>query len=789
MVCGQTTIMQKELRKQQALEYHAKGRPGKIEVVPTKEAKTQRDLSLAYSPGVAEPCKEIASDVENIYKYTAKGNLVGVISNGTAVLGLGNIGPEASKPVMEGKGVLFKIFADIDVFDIEINETDPQKFVEIVRSLEPTFGGINLEDIKAPECFYIEQALKKQLKIPVMHDDQHGTAIISSAAMLNALELQKKKIDKAKFVVSGAGAAAMACIQLYVALGARPANFILFDKDGVLHKGRTDIEEFKLKFVNASGPMTLAEAMKGSDVFLGLSVGNVVTADMVKSMAKNPIVFAMANPDPEIGYEEAMNARKDIIMATGRSDFPNQVNNVLGFPYIFRGALDVRATQINEAMKLAAVKALAELAKTPVPDIVNMAYNEKSISFGPQYIIPKPLDPRLLATVSPAVARAAMESGVARTSINNWENYVLELDKRLGLDNQLLRVIGSKARKDPKRVVFVDAENVKVLKAAQIVQDEGIGYPILLGKEGKILEIAEANGISLEGMPIVNPQDDAHEAFRKKFGELYFAKRQRKGVNLYEATKLMKDRVNFGCMMVETGEADALISGLSKNYPDIIRPAIQIIGTEEGVSKVAGMYILLTKKGPLFLADTTVNFNPTAEELAEITLLVAREVQHFNIKPRIAMLSYSNFGSSKSPEAELVAKAREIVKRKSPNLIVDGELQANIAFNKEILKESYPFSDLAQGEPNVLIFPNLAAGNVSYGLLQEVGGADAIGPVLLGLKKPVHVLQLGSSVRNIINMVLIAVLDAQAKQKNVDTSELIKKSRWWKGFKKVSKDL
>lgn len=782
--------MQKEdLRKQQALEYHAKGRPGKIEVIPTKEAKTQRDLSLAYSPGVAEPCKEIAEDVEKVYKYTAKGNLVGVISNGTAVLGLGNIGPEAGKPVMEGKGVLFKIFADIDVFDIEINETDPQKFVEIVKSLEPTFGGINLEDIKAPECFYIEQELKKQLKIPIMHDDQHGTAIISAAALLNALEIQKKKIEKVKFVINGAGAAAMACISLYEALGAKHNNFLVFDRIGALHKGRTDLEDFKLKFANATGPMTLTEALKGADVFVGLSVGNVVTGDMVKSMGKNPIVFAMANPDPEIAYEEAIAARKDVIMATGRSDYPNQVNNVLGFPYIFRGALDVRATQINEAMKLAAVKALAELAKTPVPDIVNMAYNEKSISFGPTYIIPKPLDPRLLATVAPAVARAAMESGVAKYPIIDWEDYTLQLNKRLGLDNQLLRVIGSKARKDPKRVIFADAENIKVLKAAQIVLDEGIGFPILLGKENKILEIAEANGISLEGIPIINPQDDKHEEVRKKFGDLYFAKRQRKGVNLYEANKLMKDRVNFGCMMVETGEADALISGLSKNYPDTIRPAIQIIGTEDGVNKIAGMYILLTKKGPLFLADTTVNFNPTAEELADITLLVAKEIQHFNIKPRIAMLSYSNFGSSKSPEAELVAKAREIVKRKNPSLVVDGEMQANIAFNKEILKESYPFSDLSNGEPNTLIFPNLAAGNMAYGLLQEVGGADAIGPVLLGLKKPVHVLQLGSSVRSIINMVLIAVVEAQAKQKGINTEELVKKSKWWKGFKKVSRDL
>ncbi|MEP6675392.1 MAG: NADP-dependent malic enzyme [Ferruginibacter sp.] len=778
--------MQKDLRKQQALEYHSKGRPGKIEVIPTKEAKTQRDLSLAYSPGVAVPCLEIAEDVENVYKYTAKGNLVAVISNGTAVLGLGDIGPEAGKPVMEGKGVLFKIFADIDVFDIEINEKDPEKFVQIVKALEPTFGGINLEDIKAPECFYIEQELKKLLKIPVMHDDQHGTAIISSAALLNAIEIQKKKIEKATFVVNGAGAAAMACSRLYVALGAKPENFFMFDRKGVLHNEREGLDEEKKKFATTKKKdLTLEQAMKGADVFIGLSVGNVVSPEMIKVMAKNPIVFAMANPDPEIAYETAVAVRKDLIMATGRSDYPNQVNNVLGFPYIFRGALDVRATQINEAMKLAAVKALAEMAKTPVPDIVNMAYNEKSISFGPNYIIPKPLDPRLLATVSPAVAKAAMESGVAKQPITDWDAYSLQLNKRLGLDKELFRVIGNKARNDPRRVVFADAENIRVLKAAQIVLDEGIGYPILLGDDKRIRKIADANGVSLEGIPIVNPKDDEHEESRKIFGELYFKKRQRKGVNQYEANKMMKDRILFGCMMVESGEADALISGLSKNYPDTIRPAIQIIGTEDGVKNIAGMYILVTKKGPLFLADTTVNFNPTAEELADITLLVAREVQQFNIQPRIAMLSYSNFGSSKSPEAELVAKARKIVKQKNPSLVVDGEIQANIAFNKEILKESYPFSDLNQGDVNTLIFPNLAAGNVAYGLLQEVGGADAIGPVLLGLKKPVHVLQLGSSVRSIINMVIIAVIDAQSKNKVSNTEELVKKSRWWKGFKKV----
>ncbi len=782
--------MSKDLRKQQALEYHAKGRPGKIEVVPTKEAKTQRDLSLAYSPGVAAPCLEIKDNPEDVYKYTAKGNLVGVITNGTAVLGLGNIGPAASKPVMEGKGVLFKIFADIDVFDIEINETDPEKFVQIVQALEPTFGGINLEDIKAPECFYIEQELKKRCKIPVMHDDQHGTAIISSAALLNALELQKKKIDKVKFVINGAGAAAMACIQLYVSLGALHKNFIVFDKDGVLHTGRKDIEEVKKLFYVDSkfANYDLAKAMKDADVFIGLSVGNVVTADMVKSMAKNPIVFAMANPDSEIAYDTGIAARKDIIMATGRSDFPNQVNNVLGFPYIFRGALDVRATQINEAMKLAAVKALAELTKTPVPDIVTLAYNEKSIVFGPTYIIPKPLDPRLLATIAPAVAKAAMESGVAKYPILNWEAYELELNKRLGLDNQLSRVIGNKARKDPKRIVFADAENLKILKVAQMVQDEGVGYPILLGEESKILKIAKENGIDIEDMPIVNPKDEHHEETRKQYGDLFFEKRKRKGINKYEAYKIMKDRNYFGCMMVEQREADCMISGLSRNYPDTIRPALQVIGTEEGVKKIAGMYIMFTKRGPLFLADTTVNFNPTAEELAEITLLVAKEVAQFNIKPRIAMLSYSNFGSSDSTEANLVRKAREIVKQKSPNLICDGEVQALVAFNKEILKENYPFTELLDGEVNTLIFPNLASGNIAYNLLQEVGGSDSIGPILLGLKKPVHVLQLGSSIRSIFNMVLIAVVDAQMKCET-NTEEEIKKSKWWKRFKKMSHDI
>lgn len=761
--------MQQKLRKEQALEYHAKGRPGKIEVIPTKEAKTQRDLSLAYSPGVAEPCKEIFEDIENVYKYTAKGNLVAVISNGTAVLGLGDIGPEAGKPVMEGKGVLFKIFADIDVFDIEIAEKDPEKFVEIVKALQPTFGGVNLEDIKAPECFYIEQRLKEEMNIPVMHDDQHGTAIISSAALLNALELQGKEISKVIFVVNGAGAAAMACVELYIALGAKKENVLMFDSKGLIHKKREDLDQRKQFFAVDKKEITLEQAFKGADVFIGLSKGNVVTKSMVQSMAKNPIVFAMANPDPEISWEDATSCREDIIMATGRSDYPNQVNNVLGFPYIFRGALDVRATQINQAMQLAAVKALAEMTKSPVPDIVNMAYNESTIAFGPNYIIPKPMDPRLISTVSPAVAKAAMDSGVAKKPISNWGAYEIELNKRLGIDNQLVRALGAKARRDPKRVVFADAENTNVLKAAQLALDEGIAVPILLGTPEIINSICDEHNINLDGIQIINPKSPDEKEVRKKYGEVFFKKRQRRGVNKQEIDKLMRDRNHFGCMMVEMGDADAMISGLSRSYPDTIRPAIQIIGKEEGVCKIAGMYIMLTKKGPLFLADTTVNFNPTAEELADITLLVAKEVRTFGITPRVAMLSYSNFGSSDTPEAITVRNARSIVKQKNPSLIVDGEMQGIVAFNKEVMRESYPFSELIDaGEVNTLIFPNLSAGNIAYNLLQEVGGADAIGPVLLGLKKPVHVLQIGSSTRSILNMVVIAVIDAQYKMRKAD---------------------
>ena len=776
----------KDLRKEQALEYHAKGRPGKIEVVPTKEAKTQRDLSLAYSPGVAVPCLEIAANPEDVYKYTAKGNLVAVISNGTAVLGLGDIGPEAGKPVMEGKAVLFKIFADIDVFDIEINEKDPEKFVQIVKALEPTFGGVNLEDIKAPECFYIEQHLKERMKIPVMHDDQHGTAIISSAALLNALEIQGKKIENAKFVVNGAGAASISCCRLYIALGAKKENFFMFDSKGLIHEGREGLDGMKLEFATKRPDCSLETAFKDADVFIGLSKGNVVSKEMIKSMAKKPVVFALANPDPEITYEDATSVRKDLIMATGRVDYPNQVNNVLGFPYIFRGALDVRATKINEEMKLAAVKALAELARKPVPDIVSLAYNHTSLNFGPDYIIPKPVDPRLLSTVAPAVAKAAIESGVAQKTIENWDEYAIELNKRLGLDNQLMRAIGSKAKSDPKRLVFAEADNQKILKAASIAYDEGIAYPILLGSEDKIRKIAEDNNIDLTDLPIIDPRSDDMETKREEYGELFFKKRQRKGYNEYESVKIMKDRNHFGCMMVETGDADAMISGLTRNYADAIRPALHVIGTEEGVSKIAGMYLLLTKKGPLFLADTTVNFNPTAEELADITMLVAKEVKNFNLTPKIAMLSYSNFGSSDSPEAKLVSDAVKIVKKRNPSLIVDGEMQGSLAFNNEILKDNYPFSELVDQSVNVLIFPNLTAGNIAYNLLKEIGGADAIGPILLGLKKPVHVLQLGSSERSIVNMALIAVVDAQMKSRT-NTHEAVQKTNGWQRLKKRKK--
>lgn len=755
--------MNQKIRKEDALHYHAKGRPGKIQVIPTKEYNTQRDLSLAYSPGVADPCLEIALNPEDVYKYTAKGNLVAVISNGTAVLGLGDIGPEASKPVMEGKGLLFKIYADIDVFDIELNTKDVDEFVRTVQIMEPTFGGINLEDIKSPECFEIETRLKRDLKIPVMHDDQHGTAIISGAALLNALVIVNKKIEDVRIVVSGAGASAISCTKLYLSLGATPANIAMFDRNGHINTHRDDLDVMKEIFATEKSYETMAEAMAGADVFLGLSVANIVTQDMVKSMAKDPIVFAMANPDPEISYPEAIEARADIIMATGRSDYPNQVNNVLGFPYIFRGALDVRSTEINEAMKLAAVHALADLAKKSVPDIVNMAYNQETLTFGRNYIIPKPVDPRLLTTVAPAVARAAMETGVARHPITDWEAYEQQLATRLGRYERLSRVILNKAKTEPKRVVFADAENVQVLKAAQQVRDEGIAHPILLGNLAAIHELIREHDLDLDEVKIIDPRSPESDDSINRYAQLYYDKRKRKGMTPSESRRTMYYRNYFGAMMVENGEADAFISGLTRTYPDTIRPALQVIGKQEGVDRVAGMYILLTPRGPLFFSDTTVNLDPTVEELVEITELTAKAIERFNIKARIAMVTYSNFGSAQGKDAEKMSKAVAILKKKHPEMVVDGEVQAHLAFDTQLLQKNHPFSELIDGGANTLIFPNLSASNIAYNLLKEAAQLETIGPILLGLKKPVHVLQLGSSVREIVNMVAIAVVEAQIK--------------------------
>ncbi len=748
-----------KINKEDALNYHSQGQPGKIEVVPTKMVSTQMDLALAYSPGVAEPCKAIAANQEDVYKYTAKGNLVGVISNGTAVLGLGNIGPDASKPVMEGKGVLFKKFAGIDVFDIEINETDPDKFIQIVKSLEPTFGGINLEDIKAPESFKIENALREQMNIPLMHDDQHGTAIISSAALLNALEVVGKDIDKIKMVINGAGAAAIACAKLYLELGVKIDNIVMFDKDGIINPHRNDLDIYRAQFVTTRNISTLAEAMEGADVFVGLSAGNVLAPELVKLMAKDPIIFALANPDPEIAYETAMATRDDLIMATGRSDHPNQVNNVLGFPYIFRGALDVRATEINEAMKLAAVYALAELAKEGVPDIVHKAYGDNTIAFGRTYLIPKPLDPRLITTVSPAVAKAAMESGVARYPITNWERYHQELQARIGIDQKLMNRVLTQARQNPKTVVFAEADNYKILKAAQTVLEQKLAYPVLLGERARIQEMIEEFNMELDGAVIIDPREE--DAKCEKFAHLLYEKRKRKGLTLFDCRKLVRDRNYFGCMMVETGEADALISGLTREYSSTIKPALHVIGVEEGVNKVAGMYIIQNKKEPYFFADTTVNLQPSAEELVDIIGLTARYVRFFDREPRMAVLSYSNFGSSAGQVPTKTREATRLAKLRYPDLIIDGEMQANTALNKDLLREHYPFSELANEGANTLIFPGLAAGNIAYKLLQEIGGAEAIGPILMGMRKPVHILQLGSSVREIINMVAIAVVDAQ----------------------------
>ena len=754
--------MSKTNRKQDALDYHSQGRPGKIQVIPTKPYSSQRDLTLAYSPGVAEPCLKIAENKEDVYKYTAKGNLVAVISNGTAVLGLGDIGPEAGKPVMEGKGLLFKIFADIDVFDLELDTKNVDEFVKIVKALEPTFGGVNLEDIKAPECFEIERRLKEEMKIPVMHDDQHGTAIISAAALLNACELQKKKIDKVKIVVNGAGAAAISCSRLYVSLGAKKENIVMCDRTGVIRNDREVLDDIKKEFATARKLNTLAEALKDADVFIGLSSADCVTVEMLKSMAKNPIVFAMANPNPEIAYDVAISSRKDLIMATGRSDYPNQVNNVLGFPYIFRGALDVRSTCINEEMKIAAVRAIAELARKPVPEAVIMAYNVKNIKFGKDYIIPKPMDFRLMTNVSMAVAKAAIDSGVARKKITDWDAYAEELKRRLGMDDSIMRAITLKAKSAPKRVVFAEADNYKILKAAQIVKDEGVAIPILLGNIETIQKLIEENELELEGVEIIEPA--LEPARMKKYAEALYHKRQRKGITLYESNKLLRDRNYFGASMVEFGEADAMISGLTKNYASTIKPALQIIGTEEGINRVAGMYMMMTQKGPVFFGDTTVNVDPTVDELVDLTLLLEKSVKKFNIQPRIALLSYSNFGANDGIIPDKVRKAVKILHQKYPHIVVDGDMQANFAMNNSLLKDNFPFSRLADAPANTLVFPNLESGNIAYKLLQELGDAEAVGPILLGLKKPVHIVQLGSSVREIVNMVTIAVLDVQGRE-------------------------
>ncbi len=750
-----------KVRDQDALNYHQFPTPGKMELVPTKPVSTQRDLSLAYSPGVAYPCLEIAEDPETVYKYTSKGNLVGVITNGTAVLGLGDIGPLASKPVMEGKGVLFKKFAGIDCFDIEINCNDPYEFIRTVRALEPTFGGINLEDIKAPESFLIESELKASMKIPVMHDDQHGTAIISGAALLNALKLVDKKIDKIKLVVLGAGAAAIACTRFWLQLGVQRKNLVMVDKIGVLTAENVTPGDPRYDFITDRKVSTLAEAMVGADVFLGLSAGNLVTPAMLQSMAGTPIVFALANPTPEIDYDVAIASRPDLLLATGRSDRPNQVNNVLGFPYIFRGALDVRATAINEEMKMAATHALAALALEPVPDTVTKAYSDDNLSFGRAYLIPKPLDPRLITTVAPAVAKAAMASGVAKRHITDWDAYHLELLARVGIGQKLITRINGLARSAPKRVIFTEADNFKVLKAAQILKDEGLGYPILMGRSGIIRQMIAQNNLELEDCPILDPLQEADMA--EAYGRILFEKRKRKGVTLAEAIRLMRDRTYFGAAMLEAGAGDVLISGLTRDYGQTITPALRLIGPEPGTSRVAGMYVINTKSGTYFFADTTVNVKPTAEELVEIIGLTARTVRFFGFEPRVAVLSYSNFGSSRGEDSERASRATAMAKERYPDLIIDGEMQANVALNTELLREHYPFSALAQQGANTLIFPDLNAGNIAYKLLQEMGGAEVIGPVLMGMRRPVHILQQGSSVREIVNMAAIGVVDAQVK--------------------------
>ena len=752
-------------KRREALLYHAKPTPGKIQVVPTKKYATQRDLSLAYSPGVAEPCLEIAKDVNNVYKYTAKGNLVAVITNGTAVLGLGDIGPEASKPVMEGKALLFKIFSDIDVFDIEVDATDIDKFVETVKAIAPTFGGINLEDIKAPESFEIERRLVAELNIPVMHDDQHGTAIISSAALLNALEIAEKDIAKIKVVVSGAGSAALACANLYVLLGVKPENLYMFDVNGLLTTCRDDVSELQMRYAKSCDPASLSEIIKDADMFLGLSVGNILKPEMLLSMAANPIVFAMANPVPEIDYNVAINTREDIIMATGRSDYPNQVNNVLGFPYIFRGALDVRARKINEAMKMAAVRALAELAKSPVPEQVNIAYGEKKLVFGKDYIIPKPFDPRLISTISPAVAKAAMESGVADIEITDWEKYASDLEERLGNDNKIVKLLTNRAKTEPKTIVFAEADHLDVLKAAQIVHEEGIGIPILLGNVEIIQELKEEIGFEAD-LKIIDPKSKDENKTREKYAQYFWKTRQRRGTSLLDAQKWMRERNYFASMMVNAGDADCMVTGYSRSYPNVVKPVMELIAKQQGVSRIATTNIMNTKRGPLFLSDTAINPNPSAEELAKIALMTAKTVRLFGIEPVIAMISFSNFGSSSHESAIKVRQAVKILHENYPDLIVDGEIQTDFALNADMLKSKFPFSKLANKKVNTLIFPNLDAANITYKMLKELDKVVSIGPIMMGLEKPVHIFQLGASVEEMVNMAAVAVVDAQEKLKN-----------------------
>ena len=758
--------MSKSSKRREALVYHAKPNPGKIKIVPTKKYATQRDLSLAYSPGVAEPCLEIEKDKSNAYKYTTKGNLVAVISNGTAVLGLGNIGPEASKPVMEGKGLLFKIFADIDVFDIEVDTENIDEFVQTVKNIAPTFGGINLEDIKAPEAFEIERRLKEELDIPVMHDDQHGTAIISAAALLNALEIANKNIKDVKIVISGAGAAAISCTRLYQSFGALRKNIVMLDSKGVIRKDRENLTSQKAEFATDRKIDTLDEAMKGADVFIGLSTSNIVNPDMLLSMAKDPIVFAMANPDPEIEYQLAIDTRDDIIMATGRSDHPNQVNNVLGFPFIFRGALDVRATAINEEMKKAAVIALANLAKEPVPEQVNIAYGKIRLAFGKDYIIPKPFDPRLISVVPPAVAKAAINSGVAQEPLEDWDKYKSTLLGRLGGDNKLVRLIHSRAILDKKRVVFAEADQLAVLKAAQIAYDEGIADPILLGRKEKIEQLKTEIEFDAEVL-IIDPKSDEEEERKNRYAEIYWQQRKRRGITLLAAKKLLRERNYYAAMMVNEGDADALISGYSRSYPTVVKPMLELIGLDKGATRIATTNLLMTERGPMFLSDTSINIDPTSKDLIKIAQMTATTVKMFGLEPVMAMVSYSNFGSSTNDKASKVRDAVHYLHRFHPNLIVDGELQTDFALNDDMRNDIFPFSKLAGKKVNTLIFPNLDSANITYKLLKELNKAENIGPIMMGMKKPVHILQLDASVDEIVNMTAIAVIDAQKKQKSV----------------------